>query len=71
MTGSLKSWTICQTGSQPSATFRYRIRTWPSEELERGVKRLGLKGFQILTNVNGGELSVPELDPFLEKGPGT
>ena len=37
------------------------------EELERGVTRLGLKGFQILTNVNGSELSAPNLDPFWKR----
>lgn len=36
-------------------------------ELERGVKKLGLKGFQILTNVNGSEISNPRLDPFWAK----
>lgn len=33
-------------------------------ELERGVGELGLKGFQILTNVNGAEISDPRLDRF-------
>ena len=36
-------------------------------ELERGVNTLGLKGFQILTNVNGSEISNPRLDRFWEK----
>ena len=36
-------------------------------ELERGVTKLGLKGFQILTNVNGSEISDPRLDPFWAK----
>jgi len=34
------------------------------KELERGVKELGLKGFQILCNVDGHELSDPILDDF-------
>lgn len=36
-------------------------------ELERGVTKLGLKGFQILTNVNGAEISDPRLDKFWAK----
>lgn len=36
-------------------------------ELERGVKKLGLKGFQILTNVNGTEISDPRLEKFWAK----
>jgi aminocarboxymuconate-semialdehyde decarboxylase len=36
-------------------------------ELERGVTKLGLKGFQILTNVNGSEISDPRLDKFWAK----
>ena len=36
-------------------------------ELERGATQLGLKGFQILTNVNGSEISNARLDPFWEK----
>ncbi|MEC7490448.1 MAG: amidohydrolase family protein [Pseudomonadota bacterium] len=36
-------------------------------ELERGVNKLGLKGFQILTNVNGSEISNSRLDPFWAK----
>ena len=36
-------------------------------ELERGVNKLGLKGFQILTNVNGSEISDPRLDKFWAK----
>ena len=37
-----------------------------AKELERGVKELGLKGFQILGTVDGHELSDPILDPFWE-----
>ena len=33
-------------------------------ELERGSTKLGLRGFQILTNVNGSEISARELDAF-------
>ena len=36
-------------------------------ELERCVKTLGLKGVEILTNVNGKELSEPEFEPFWRK----
>lgn len=36
-------------------------------ELERGVTKLGLKGFQLLTNVNGTELSDPRLEKFWAK----
>ena len=36
-------------------------------ELERGVKKLGLRGFQLLTNVNGSELSDPRLEKFWAK----
>jgi aminocarboxymuconate-semialdehyde decarboxylase len=36
-------------------------------ELEVAVKRLGLKGVQILTSVNGGELSDPKYLPFFAK----
>ncbi len=36
-------------------------------ELERGVRQLGLRGVQILTNVAGRELSDPEFEPFWAK----
>jgi aminocarboxymuconate-semialdehyde decarboxylase len=36
-------------------------------ELERCVRKLGLKGVQILTNVNGQELSDPAFAPFWQK----
>ncbi len=38
-----------------------------ANELERGVKQLGFKGVEILTNVNGKELSDPEFAPFWKK----
>jgi aminocarboxymuconate-semialdehyde decarboxylase len=38
-----------------------------ARELERGMKRLGFKGAEILTNVNGKELSDPEFAPFWKK----
>jgi aminocarboxymuconate-semialdehyde decarboxylase len=38
-----------------------------ANELERGMKRLGFKGVEILTNVNGKELSDPEFAPFWKK----
>jgi aminocarboxymuconate-semialdehyde decarboxylase len=37
------------------------------KELEIAVKHLGLKGVQILTSVNGGELSDPKYRPFFAK----
>ena len=36
------------------------------KEMERGVKELGLKGFQVLGSVNGSELSDRSLDPMWE-----
>lgn len=36
-------------------------------ELERCVKKLGMRGVEISTNVNGGELSDPRLDKFFAK----
>ena len=36
-------------------------------ELERGMKKLGFKGAQILTNVAGRELSDPAFEPFWKK----
>ncbi|MDF2998086.1 MAG: amidohydrolase 2 [Xanthobacteraceae bacterium] len=36
-------------------------------ELERAVKQLGLKGVQLLTNVDGRELSSPEFEPVFAK----
>ena len=36
-------------------------------ELETAVTKLGLKGVQILTSVNGGELSDPKYGPFFAK----
>jgi aminocarboxymuconate-semialdehyde decarboxylase len=36
-------------------------------ELETAVTKLGLKGVQILTSVNGGELSDPKYRPFFAK----
>lgn len=38
-----------------------------ARELEHVVKTLGFKGVEILTNVNGRELSDPAFDPFWEK----
>jgi aminocarboxymuconate-semialdehyde decarboxylase len=38
-----------------------------AKELERGVKQLGLKGAEILTNVNGKELSDPAFAPVWKK----
>ena len=38
-----------------------------AKELERCVTKLGFKGVQILTNVNGKELSDPTLAPFWKK----
>jgi aminocarboxymuconate-semialdehyde decarboxylase len=38
-----------------------------AKELERGMKQLGFKGVEILTNVNGKELSDPEFAPFWKK----
>ena len=35
-----------------------------ADELERGMTELGLKGAQVLTNVNGNELSNPAYAPF-------
>ncbi len=37
-----------------------------AKEMERGVKELGLKGFQVLGSVNGSELSDRSLDPMWE-----
>jgi aminocarboxymuconate-semialdehyde decarboxylase len=38
-----------------------------AKELERAVKQLGFKGVEILTNVNGKELSDPAFAPFWKK----
>lgn len=38
-----------------------------AKELERGMKELGFKGAEILTNVNGKELSDPDFAPFWQK----
>jgi len=38
-----------------------------ASELERSMRQLGFKGAQILTNVNGRELSDPAFDPFWAK----
>jgi len=38
-----------------------------AEELERCMKKLKFKGVQVLTNVNGRELSDPTLEPFWAK----
>lgn len=38
-----------------------------AKELERAVRKLGMKGVQILTNVAGKELSDPSLEPFWKK----
>ncbi|HEY1472820.1 MAG TPA: amidohydrolase family protein [Pseudolabrys sp.] len=38
-----------------------------AKELERGMKQLGFKGVEILTNVNGKELSDPTFAPFWKK----
>jgi len=49
-------------GSAPLPAGEEAVR-----ELERCVKTLGLKGVQILTNVNGQELSDPAFAPFWKK----
>jgi aminocarboxymuconate-semialdehyde decarboxylase len=36
-------------------------------ELERSMRKLGLKGAQVLTNVAGAELSAPQFEPFWKK----
>ena len=41
-----------------------------AKELERCVSELGFKGVQILTNVNGEELSHPAFAPFWREGRG-
>ncbi|MBV9556810.1 MAG: amidohydrolase [Pseudolabrys sp.] len=38
-----------------------------AKELERGIKQLGFKGVEVLTNVNGKELSDPSFAPFWKK----
>ena len=38
-----------------------------AKELERCVKQLGFKGIQVITNVNGKELSDPAFAPFWKK----
>ena len=38
-----------------------------AKELERGMKQLGFKGAEVLTNVNGKELSDPAFAPFWKK----
>ncbi|MBV9348456.1 MAG: amidohydrolase [Pseudolabrys sp.] len=38
-----------------------------AKELERGMKELGFKGAEVLTNVNGQELSDPAFAPFWKK----
>ncbi len=38
-----------------------------ANELERGMKTLGFKGVQVLTNVDGKELSDPAFAPFWKK----
>ena len=38
-----------------------------AKELERGMKQLGFKGAEILTNVNGKELSDRDFEPFWKK----
>jgi aminocarboxymuconate-semialdehyde decarboxylase len=38
-----------------------------AKELERCITKLGFKGVQILTNVNGRELSDPAFAPFWAK----
>jgi len=38
-----------------------------AKELERGMKQLDFKGVEVLTNVNGKELSDPEFAPFWKK----
>ncbi len=49
-------------GSVPMTDAREAV-----SELERGMRTLGLKGVQILTNVAGKELSDPQFAPFWKK----
>ena len=47
--------------------WRCSIPTLAAEQLEDGVKRLGLRGASIGGHVNGEDLSLPKYDPFWAK----
>src|SRR5262249_50240317 len=53
---------LAGVGSVPMADGNEAAR-----ELERCVRQLGFKGVEILTNVNGAELSDPAFTPFWRK----
>ena len=58
-----------QTRSGSSRWHRWHcsIPIWPPQQLEDGVKRLGLRGASIGGHVNGEDLSLPKYDPFWSK----
>ena len=72
--GAASSTTASPSSSPGSPTASSRFGTVPmpdgseaAKELERCVAKLGFKGVQILTNVNGKELSDPAFAPFWKK----
>ena len=61
---------LCAASSDRIAAFATVALHYPelaAEQLEEGVKKLGLRGAAILTNVNGEELSSARFHPFWAK----
>ena len=56
-----------RTASSPSPRWRCSIRTSPPEQLEDGVKKLGLRGAAVGASVAGDEFSDPKFHPFWAK----
>ena len=61
---------VCAASSDRTVAFATVALQYPelaAEQLEEGVKKLGLRGAAILTNVNGEELSSARFHPFWAK----
>ena len=68
-TASPSSWPASPTASGASARVPMPDGNEAAKELERCVSQLGFKGVQILTNVNGEELSRSSLCAVLARRP--
>jgi predicted TIM-barrel fold metal-dependent hydrolase len=60
-------WASTRIGCSPLGGVPMQDGNEAAKELERGMTQLGFKGVEILTNVNGKELSDPAFVPFWKK----
>jgi aminocarboxymuconate-semialdehyde decarboxylase len=67
MTASRSSWHVCRTMLVGIGTVPMQDGHEAARELGRGVRQLGFKGVEVLTNVGGRELSDEAFAPFWAK----